>query len=57
MPYSKSPAFGGAFLLTKFDALVLEANDRRSSCAPADLVEINVLLIIANDPLAALMFA
>lgn|GEM_PF-4871775 len=47
----------GAFLLAQFDALALEAYDRWSSYAPADLIEINVLLIIADDPLAALMLS
>jgi hypothetical protein len=47
----------GAFFLAQFDALVLEVYDRWSSCAPADLVEINVLIIITDDPLTALMFA
>lgn len=46
----------GAFFLAQFDALVLEVYDRWSSCAPADLFEINVLLIVADDPLPALMF-
>ena len=57
MPYSKSPAIGGAFLLAQFDALVLKVYDGWSSCAPADLFEINVLLLITDDPLTALMFA
>ena len=47
----------GAFLLAQFDGFVVEVYDRWSSCAPADLFEINVFLIVADDPLPALMFS
>ncbi|MDC0615662.1 hypothetical protein OAP05_07190 [Schleiferiaceae bacterium] len=42
-------------MLAQFDGLVLEAYNGWSSCVPTDLFEINVILIIANDPLTALM--
>lgn len=47
----------GAFLLAQFDGFVVEAYDRWSSRAAANLFEINVLLIVADDPLPALMFS
>ena len=53
----KAPLIAGLFLLAQLDGLVLEAYNGWSSCASTDLFEINVLLIIADDPLTALMFA
>lgn len=47
----------GAFLLAQFDGFVVEVYDCWSSCAPADLFDINVFLIVADDPLPALMFS
>ena len=47
----------GAFLLAQFNGFVVEVYDCWSACAPSNLFEINVLLIIADDPLTALMFS